>query len=446
MEFPPGLRYESATHAGAPVTLEDSGLGSLPPSGWAGRTFASLRHHNFRVYFLGQLVSLIGSWMQSAAQSWLVYDLTGSKAMLGLVGVAGTAPMLLSSMWGGALADRLPRRRILVWTQVGLALPSLALALLVLTGWLQVWHIVAIALASGAVIGFDMPARQAFVVDLAGRADLMNAIALNSSAFNGARIVGPAVAGVLIGWVGPGWCFLGNGLSFVAPLAALLSLRLLPRPDEDRRQARRGPLDGFRIVAATPGVVWLMGILLVMGVFGWSYVVLMPAFARDVLGVGPEHYGALMSAHGAGSVVGALGVASARRRRTARRIVPLSVLIFAVFTYAFSFARDFHVALALLALSGFGMTAFFSAVNTLVQLSVADHQRGRVMGVYSFVFGLMMPMGAAEAGGLAQSWGAPATVRLGAAACALAALVYLLGTRVASRRDALQPPGPVSVA
>jgi MFS family permease len=390
---------------------------------WILRTFSSLRHRNYRIYFAGQLVSLTGMWMQSAAQSWLVYGLTHSKAMLGVVGAAGSLPILFFSTYGGVLADRVPRRRILVATQLASCALALTLGTLALTGLLEVWHIVTLAVLLGVVNGFDMPARNTFVIDLVERPDLMNAIALNSSVFHGTRIVGPAVAGLVMAAVGPGPCFLANGLSYTAALLALAALRLDAPPAPPAR--RDGAGLGFRVVAATHGLPALFALTLVVGIFGWSYVVLLPAFAADVLRVGERGYGFLMAASGVGSVIGSLAVASVRDARYGRMVISLAIGLFCPAVFAFASSTDFTLSLVLLGAAGMGMTSFFSTANTLIQTSVSDDVRGRVMGIYALTFGLLMPLGALEAGGIAHAIGAPAAVRIGAVVCAVAgALSY----------------------
>ncbi len=364
--------------------------------------------------------------MQSAAQAWLVYDLTGSKAMLGLVSLAGSIPMVLLSTWGGILADRYPRRRILVACQVLLALQALALGILVQTGGIHIAHLMFLAAVLGTVSGIEMPSRQAFVVEMVGRKDLMNAIALNSSVFHAARVLGPALAGLLIGAIGAGWCFLVNGLSYGAIVAALLAMRLTgPIPARVQGSALDLVFQGFRTVLHTPGILALMLVLLVVGVFGWSYVILMPAIARDDLGAGPEGYGLLMSAVGLGSVAGALSVATLREVRDGRAWIAGLVLVFAASVAALSMTRSYALACVLLVPSGFALTAFFSLSNTLIQAAVPDDLRGRVMGVYTFVLALMMPLGSLQAGALAQVLGSQPTIRLGAGVCVLAALATL---------------------
>ncbi len=379
--------------------------------------FASLRHRNYRLFFFGQMISLVGLWMHNAAQSWLVYEMTGSKSMLGLTMVAETLPIFLFSTWGGVLADRYPKRRILYFTQSIEALLALSLAVLVFTGAVQVWHIMTLAVILGINSGFEAPARQSFTIEMVGREDLMNAIGLISSVFHGARIVGPAMAGLIIAAWGTGICFLVNGLSFGALLAALASMRMLPEVatgQGDSGFSWRHTLAGFAAVRRTPGVLPLMGLTFVMGVFGWPYVVLMPAIAKDNFGVGADGFGVLMSASGIGSVIGALGLASARRVRDGRLVLAAALLTFSVATIAFSQIHSYVGALFVLLPVGIGMTTFFSGTDALIQTSVGDDVRGRVMGVQALVWGAMMPAGSFLAGTFADIFGSATTVLAGA--------------------------------
>jgi len=391
----------------------------------AGRTFASLRHPAYRLYFFGQMVSLIGLWMQSAAQSWLVYDLTRSKAFLGVVGIAGSLPIVALSTWGGVLADRIPKRRILVFTSVSAAVLALTLGLLTLAGITRPGHILVLAALLGVVSGLEMPARQAFAAELVGRGDLANAIALNASVFHAARIVGPAIAGVIIGQVGTGWAFVGNALSFGAILFALARMRLPdggpPRPRTDGD----GLWKGFAVVRQTAGLAALMLLMLLVGVFGWSYVVLMPALARDGLGSGPEGDGLLGAAIGVGSVTGALTLAALGRIRRPRAVLCGVVAGLGLALVVLSLSRvPWGAALALVP-AGFCLTIFFSLSNTWVQVAVDDDVRGRVMGVYTAIFGILMPLGALWAGMMAEWIGVQGTIAAGAVLCLLAIPVFL---------------------
>jgi MFS family permease len=407
------------------------------------QTFSALRHKNFRLFFCGQLVSLVGTWMQNTAQSWLVYEITGSKLLLGVVAAVGSAPMLLFSLWGGSVADRHPKRRILLFTQSSMMLLAFALAALVWSGAIQPWHILVLSGLGGVAMAFDMPARQSFIVEMSSREDLMNAVSLNSSIVNGARVVGPALAGLLIGSVGTKFCFFLNGLSFIAVITGLLLMRLpefvVPeKPDSTWRHA----LEGFAYVARHRQVRRLLLLFTVVGIFGWSYSVLMPAFATDVLRANGRRYGVLLSANGVGALFGALAVATHGHRVNRRLLVFGGLGLFSAMLLVLSITRNYYIALAALAIAGWGMLLYFSTTNTLLQTSVADNMRGRVMGIWALVFGGMMPVGGLEAGVFSQWLGVPPTIALGAVVCGGAALVTWLIVRrfapepgISGRRD-----------
>src|SRR2546426_4032190 len=406
----------------------------MPVGGTTWRhTFRCLRHRNYRLFFWGQLVSLIGTWMQQTAMSWFVYQITNSKLLLGVVAAMGSAPMMLSSVWGGSLADRYPKRSILVATQAAQMICAFVLAAGVWAGFATPLFIIVIAALNGVAMGFDMPARQAFTVEMTSREDLLNAISLNSSIVNGARVVGPSVAGLLIGWVGVAMCFFLNGVTFVAVIAGLLMMRL--------PQFQRPAHAVAAVEHAWNGIVYsikhqrvrtILLLFLAVGVFGWSYTVLMPAFARDVLNRGANGYGILMSASGTGAFIGALVVATYGHLFTPRRLALGGVWLFSIALFALSLSRSFYFAMAFLFVAGFGMLLFFSTSNTVLQTIVPDEMRGRVMGVWSLVFGAMIPLGSLEAGAVAHWVGTPFALAFGACVCALAALVTLIIIR---RRD-----------
>jgi MFS family permease len=399
-------------------------------------TFRALRHRNFRLFFTAQLISLIGTWMQQTAMSWLVYQLSNSKFLLGAVAAAGSAPMILFSMWGGSLADRHPKRRILGVTQSAEMLLAFILAAVVWAGAATPLVIIVISLLGGVALGFEMPTRQSFTIELTGKEDLLNAISLNSSVVNGARVVGPALAGVLIGAVGPALCFFLNGVSFIAVLVALSMMRLpkhLPPAANVSASAGRHALDGLAYVARHVRVRTILALFGIVGIFGWSYVVLMPAFARDVMALGAHGYGLLMSASGGGALVGALAVATAGHLVKPRKLALGGVWMFSAALLVFASSRHLYLALLCLTLSGFGMMLFFSTSNTVLQTIVPDEMRGRVMGVWSLVFGAMIPLGSLEAGTLANWVGVPRTIAFGALICAIAAVITLMIVR---RRDA----------
>src|SRR6266404_4965370 len=403
----------------------------MPVGGISWRhTFRALRHRNYRLFFWGQLVSLIGTWMQQTAMSWYVYQITNSKLLLGVVSAVGSAPMMLSAMWGGALADLYPKRSILVATQAAQMICAFLLATGVWLGFATTSFIIIVAVLNGISMGFDMPARQAFTVEMASREDLLNAISLNSSIVNGARVIGPSIAGLMIGAVGVAMCFFLNGLSFIAVIAGLMMMRL---PLFERKieivSAGEHAWEGILYSIKHPRVRTILLLFLAVGVFGWSYAVLMPAFARDVLGRGANGYGILMSASGTGAFVGALMVATYGHLFTARKLALGGVWLFSIALFAFSFSRNFYFAFAFLLVAGFGMLLFFSTSNTVLQTIVPDEMRGRVMGVWSLVFGAMIPLGGLEAGAVAHWVGTPFALAFGAIVCAVSALVTLLVIR-----------------
>jgi len=372
--------------------------------------------------------------MQQTAMSWFVYQITNSKLLLGIVAAIGSGPMMLSSIWGGSLADRHPKRSILLTTQTAQMNCAFFLAAGVWTGFATPSFIVVIAALNGVAMGFDMPARQAFTVEMTSREDLLNAISLNSSIVNGARVVGPSVAGLLIGWVGVAMCFFLNGLTFVAVIAGLLMIRLpvFQRPVH-MVSASKHAWNGIVYSLRHQRVRTILLLFLAVGVFGWSYGVLMPAFARDVLGRGANGYGVLMSASGAGACIGALVVATYGHLFTPRRLALGGVWLFSIALFALSVSRNFYIALGFLLVAGFGMLLFFSTSNTVLQTIVPDEMRGRVMGVWSLVFGAMIPLGSLEAGATAHWLGTPFALAFGAIVCAVSALVTLF---VIQRREA----------
>jgi MFS family permease len=407
----------------------------IPVGGITWRhTFRALRHRNYRLFFWGQLVSLTGTWMQQTAMSWFVYETTNSKLLLGLVSAAGSAPMVFSSIWGGALADLYPKRSILVLTQSAQMLCAFLLAAGVWLGFATPPFIMIVAAFNGTAMGFDMPARQAFTVEMTSREDLLNAISLNSSIVNGARVVGPSVAGLMIGAVGVAMCFFLNGLSFVAVIAGFLMMRLpaFQRPPH-AVSAGEHAWNGLVYSIKHRRVRTILLLFFAVGVFGWSYVVLMPAFARDVLNRGANGYGILMSASGTGAFIGALVVATYGHLFTPRRLALGGVWLFSAALLALSLSRSFYVALAFLFIAGFGMLLFFSTSNTVLQTIVPDEMRGRVMGVWSLVFGAMIPLGSLEVGAVAHWIGTSFALAVGAIICAASALVTLLAIR---RREA----------
>ena len=403
-------------------------------------TFSALRYRNFRLFFYGQLISLIGTWMTTTAQGWLVYQLTGSKALLGVVAACASAPMLVFSTWGGWAADRYPKRSVLVVTQISSMIQSLGMAALVWSGNVRPWQIIFIAMIGGVTMAFDMPARQSFVIEMTSREDLMNAISLNSSIFNAARIIGPSIAGVLMAKVGIAMCFFLDGVSFIAVITGLLMMQLPRQKSAPSETGAIGQaLEGFRYVWNHPRPLTILALFAVVGIFGWSYSVLMPAFAHDVLHLEEQGYGMLMAASGIGALAAALTVATAGHVIPSRKMALGGVWIFSASLALFAFNRNLYLALVLLAISGFGIVLYFSTSNTVLQTIVPDEMRGRVMGIWTLVFGGMMPLGSLQAGFVADFLGTPGTIAIGALICALAAFVTL---EVVRRREARRAAAP----
>lgn len=396
----------------------------------------ALTHRNFRLFFFGQGVSLIGTWMQSVAQGWLVLTLTNSPFFVGLVSGLGSLGVLAFTLYAGVVADRRDKRRLIVRTQALSMVLALVLATLVWTNVVTVWHVMALATMLGIVNAFDIPTRQAFMVELVGKEDLMNAIALNSSMFNGARVVGPAIAGALIGAVGVATCFFLNGVSYIAVIAGLLAMRLAPfEPRPAAGSAWTGLREVIAFLHSDRRVETLVVLTAILSVFGFPFLVMMPVFARDVLHVNAAGYGALTAAVGGGGMLGALVIAVHSRRIVRRgRVMAFGGTAFGLLVLSFAWSRSFLLSLVLLALAGCAMIVNNALTNTILQTGVPDHLRGRVMGFYSFVFVGLSPLGAFEAGTFAERFGAPWAVGAGGLICAVA--VALAAWRVPELRNA----------
>ncbi|HTA48610.1 MAG TPA: MFS transporter, partial [Verrucomicrobiae bacterium] len=415
-----------------------TGVESPPERGsrWqvAGR---ALRHRNFQLFFSGQLISLIGTWMQSVAQSWLVYRLTGSALLLGSVGFASQVPVFVFAPLGGIAADRFNRRQIVIATQTAAMLLAAILAALTLFHKVQVWHVFVLASLLGIVNAFDIPGRQSFLVDMVGKEDLMNAIALNSSMFNGARVIGPAIAGILVARIGEGWCFFANAVSYIAVIIGLLLMRVI----SPVRAAMASPLEhmmeGFRFVNQTAPIRALLLLLGLVSLVGMPYVVLMPIFADQILHGGARGLGILMGATGVGALLGALTLAFREGVKGLGRWVAWCCAGFGASLVIFALSRTFWVSVILLLPVGYCMMLQMACSNTLIQVMVPDALRGRVMAVYSMMFMGMAPIGALFGGALAERLGAPRTVAIGGLASVLGACwfgLHLPKIRVEARR------------
>jgi len=385
------------------------------------RTFAALKHRNYRLFFGGQLISLIGTWMQNIAQAWLVYQLTNSPFKLGVVAFAAGAPSLLFSLWAGVVADRMSKRRLIMTTQTVLMTLAAILAVDAFLGTVQWWHVAILALLLGIANAFDGPARQAFVVEMVGREDLGNAIALNSAMFNSARIIGPALAGITLAAVGPAWCFALNAASFLAVIAGLALMRVPPYVGTtDAASPWSQVKEGLRYIGGNPTVRSLITVVAVSNMFGLGYSTLLPAFAQDVLGVGKVGFALLSTAVGVGALTGALLVATLGNHPHKGRILTTGNLLFPAMVVGISLSTSYHLTLFLLMLSGLGFMIQNATANTLVQTVVPDSLRGRVMGVYMMVFLGFFPVGCLISGTVAEHCG----VRFAAGLGGSLALVY----------------------
>ncbi len=400
-------------------------------------TFRALRHRNFRLFFAGQFISLSGTWMQTVAQSWLVYRLTGSVVLLGMIGFASQIPVFLLAPIGGTVADRFNRRHILIATQATAMALAFILAILTLIGSVQIWHMFVIAVGFGIANAFDIPARQAFAVDMVGRDDLINAIALNSSLFNGARIVGPAIAGVLVAAVGEGWCFFINAVSYIAVITGILMMRITHVAQPRFGSTFSHIAEGFSYVYRTRPVRELLLMLGLVSMMGMPYAVLMPIFADKYLGGGASMLGFLIGASGFGALLSALALASRRHVFGLGKWVIYACGGLGVGLIAFSASRNAVLSAVLLVPVGFALMAQWSASNTLVQAMIPDALRGRVMSLYSMMFMGLSPIGALLAGALAGMIGAAETVALGGAVCVVGAVIFgyrLTGMRAEARQ------------
>ncbi|HZR39994.1 MAG TPA: MFS transporter [Ktedonobacteraceae bacterium] len=407
------------------------------------RAFSALRHRNFRLFWCGQLISLIGTWMQSIGQAWLVLQLTHSALLLGVVGALQFIPVMLFALFGGVLADRLPKRRVLMFTQSFAALQAAILWILVLTGTVQLWHVLVLALMLGFTNSLDMPTRQSFVVEMVGREDLPNAIALNSSLFNMARIVGPGIGGLIIGWFGEGPLFLANAISFIPVITglAMIDLSKLHAPvrrqgEGNEKSALQSLREGLGYVAHTPAVLLIIVVVGVVSLFGINFNVTLPLFANDVLKVGPQGFGFISSAFGIGSLLSALWLAWSNNKPTISHML-VSAILFGLFEGLFAVSHWYLLSLALIAAVGFTQIAFSATANTAIQTVTPHRLRGRIMSVYMAVFAGSTPIGNLFTGALAHSFGAPIALLAGAVLSFIAAVTGWI-VRAPAEKNAIE--------
>ncbi len=389
--------------------------------------FRSLQYRNYRLFFTGQSISLIGTWMQRIAMPWLVYHMTGSALLLGVVGFAGQIPTLILSPVAGVLTDRWSRYKVLLITQIVSLVQASVLACLCLAGVIQIWEIVALSAILGCTNAFDVPARHSFVIDMVeNKEDLGNAIALNSLMFNGARLIGPSIAGVMLASTSEGVCFLLNAVSYIFVIISLMRMRLhftQTHKKEERILKELG--EGFRYTFGFAPIKHLLILLSISSLMGMSYSVLMPVFAKEVLHGGSHTYGFLMGAAGFGALMGALFLASRKSVLKLGRIVPASAILFGSALLGLSFSRLFPLSLVLMIFIGLGMMMQTAASNTILQTITDDDKRGRVMGFYSMSIMGTAPFGSLIAGGLAKLIGAPWTIFGGGFVTIIGALFFL---------------------
>ncbi|MFA6457490.1 MAG: MFS transporter [Bacteroidota bacterium] len=394
-------------------------------------TFRSLRQPMYRLFFSGQVISLVGTWMQTMAQSWLVYQLTYSSVWLGIVGFLNTIPMLLFAMYGGSIADRFSKHRIIIITQILSLVQSVILAALVFLNVATVEVVCILAFTLGTINAFDVPARQSFVVELVGKENLANAIALNSASFNGARIVGPAIGGVIIGAVGVAWCFFFNAVSFFAVIIVLLKMKIEPKVMAAKGSATvfASFKESIDFIRSDKMLVMILSLVAIVSVFGWSYTVLLPIFADKILNIGAVGLGNLMMSFGIGALVSAIMVASAESRVRPISFIYTGITLFVVGVSVFAFSTNVAVSLYSLVFVGMGLIMFISTANASVQRRAPDAMRGRVMGLYLLIFQGVAPFGHLGMGWLADAIGARMAIFSGAIICAASGIAVRFSLR-----------------
>jgi MFS family permease len=400
----------------------------------------ALSHKNYKLFFSGQGISLIGTWMTRIATSWLVYRLSGSALLLGVVGFAGQIPSFLLAPFAGVLVDRWNRHRLLIATQVLALLQSLALAVLALTGLIKIWHIIALSVFQGLINAFDMPARQAFVVEMVDRReDLANAIALNSSLVNAGRLLGPAIGGVVIAAVGEGWCFMIDAISYVAVIGSLLAMRITSRMFGATSDANifKQLREGWNYAARFAPIRNVLLLLALVSLVGVPYTVLMPVFVTKELHGGPNALGLLMAASGVGALVGALFLAARKSVLGLGKYIPVTAASFGAGLILFSFTRVLWLSIPLMVVTGLGFMIQMAASNTVLQTIVDEDKRGRIMSFYTMAFMGTAPFGSLLAGSLAERIGAPHTLLLGGIGCILGAIWF--ATRLSALRREVVP-------
>ncbi len=416
------------------VLQEISAQSTLPhPRGGFRQTFRALRHRNFRLFVAGQIVSLVGTWMQNVSQAWLVYRLTHSELLLGTAWFCSQIPVFALGPLGGLASDRYSRHKLVILTQTLSMLQALALAVLTLTGAVQVWHVMVLAVMLGTVNAFDMPGRQSLIIQMTGKEELLSAISLNSAIFNAARVVGPGVAGVLVAAVGEGVCFLFNAISFLAVIGCLAAMRGLPGQSTNRRPGDSPWFhlkDGFRYAWNQRGVRTLLGMMAAVTIAGMPAVVLMPVFADAIFHRGSQGLGILLGAMGIGAVVGTLVLAGRARVEGLPTVILYSAATMGVSFLVFAASSWFWLSLAVMPVIGYAVMRQMASANTLIQTTIPDEYRGRIMALYAMTVVGLGPFGSLAAGALAQAAGARVTVAAGGVLALTAAAVFACKSRL----------------
>ena len=407
-------------------------------------TFRSLQHRNYRLYWTGQLVSLIGTWMQSVAQGWLMHRLTSSAFMLGFLGFCQFLPVLLLSLWAGVIVDSIDKRKLLLITQTAFLIQAALLATAVSTGIVKPWMVLTLAFVFGTINAVDLPARQSFVVELAGKEDLSNAIALNSAAFNTARVIGPAFAGILLATIGEAGCFWINAVSYIAVIASMWRMDLVPKTGIKFEAARalEHMKEGVRYAKSVRPVRNLLILLGVTAGLGFQYMILLPVYVREILKTDAKAYGLLVSAFGLGSLVSAAWMTRKQDRWALRRNLFVGLLAAAIGMGTFAWSRTLPLSLAMGFLAGFGLILYVATTNTMIQIDTDDSHRGRVMSLYTLMFVGTAPIGALISGSIAQRFGAPVATSMSALVLLGGALWMMRRLRVLAAREAVTPPLP----
>ncbi len=398
----------------------------------------ALQYRNYRLFFGGQGISLIGTWMQRIAMGWLVYRLTNSAFLLGLVGFTSQIPIFLLTPFAGVLADRMNRRRVLVVTQTLAMIQAFVLTVLVLTGTTAVWHIVCLSVFLGIVDAFDMPIRQSFMVEIVRRKDLGSAIALNSSIVNCAQLLGPSIAGIVIASMGEGVCFLLNGVSYLFVIGSLIAMKITRKQTEkDGTHVLREIKEGFSYAFGFAPIKLILLLLALTSLVGIPYRVMMPVFARDILQGGPHTLGFLMAGAGVGALAGSIYLASRKSTPGLEKWIALAAGLFGIGLVGFSRSHVFGLSLVLVLVTGFGMMVQMASSNTVLQIVVEEDKRGRVMSLYSMAIRGMAPFGSLLVGGAASEIGAPNTLMISGLLCILGSILF--AKRLPVLREIVRP-------